>query len=104
MPIYEYECNECHQTFDFICNIEDRNNQKCPSCGGKATKLMANLMVTGTRDNFGIKKEFIDDQNGETIDNWKSWEKAGFRNPVEMHKGAKMKEKIQEKIKKVKNS
>ncbi len=101
--IYEYECIDCKWVFDTFCAVEERNKQKCPKCGGSVSKLMANLSVVGTRDNFGIKNEFRDDKNGQTIDNWKSWEERGFRDPLEMHKGAKMKEKIKEKIKKVKN-
>ena len=33
----------------------------------------------GTRDNFGVRKEFFDPQTNQTIDSWKKWEKAGFK-------------------------
>lgn len=56
--------------------------------------------ITGTRDNFGIKNAFKDDASGKTIDNWKSWEKAGYRKPLEVTKNNTIKEKIKEKIKK----
>jgi len=36
--------------------------------------------VVGTRDSFGVLKSFYDPQTNQTIDNWKKWEKAGFRN------------------------
>ena len=98
--IYEYACDECKTAFDKICRPEDRHKQRCPQCGALAAKLMANLAVTGTRDNFGIKKEFTD-EDGKTIDNWKTWEKAGFRNPLHTHKSHTIKEKIKKKMEKI---
>lgn len=59
--------------------------------------------ITGTRDGFGIKNAFKDPETGVIIDNWKSWERAGFYNPkddpdipVETRNGIKRKiEKIE---------
>lgn len=36
--------------------------------------------ITGTRDSFGIGKEFYDKKHG-VIDNFKKWERAGYRKP-----------------------
>ena len=32
MPIYEYECSNCHQTFDLIQKISDKPVTQCPNC------------------------------------------------------------------------
>ena len=59
--------------------------------------------ITGTRDSFGVFKAFRDEETGRVIDNWKSWEKAGFRSAVEVHKkdaiGVRIKDKIEKKKK-----
>lgn len=60
--------------------------------------------VTGTRDSFGVGKAFIhenDDGTKKVVDNWKSWEKAGYKDAVSCHKGD-VKKKIIEKQKKLK--
>jgi hypothetical protein len=36
--------------------------------------------ITGTRDNFGIGKEFYDKKHG-WIDNYKKWERSGYSEP-----------------------
>ncbi len=56
--------------------------------------------IVGTQTNF--KTPFID--KGKTIDTWPKWEKAGFR-PLEVNKikSARRREKVKEKIKKIKN-
>lgn len=32
MPIYEYECSNCHHRFDFLQKINDAPLQLCPQC------------------------------------------------------------------------
>ena len=39
-------------------------------------------------------------ETGKEIDTWKKWEKAGYRNPVEVTKNHQAREKIKENIKK----
>lgn len=89
----------------------------CQSCGKKSPESYQKMVcqcggslrpesmpgITGTRDNFGIKKEFKDETTGKTIDNWKSWERAGFRNPLEVVGDGQVKEGIKRKINKIKN-
>ncbi|MCH9757229.1 MAG: zinc ribbon domain-containing protein [Gammaproteobacteria bacterium] len=33
MPIYEYQCNACHHTFDALQRMSDEPLKKCPECG-----------------------------------------------------------------------
>jgi len=58
--------------------------------------------ITGTRDNFGIGKSFIDERTGKEIDNWKSWERAGYSETGEI-KNNKLKEMVKEKKEKRRN-
>lgn len=39
--------------------------------------------ICGTRDSFGIGKEFKDPHTGKIVDNWRTHEKLGYRNPLE---------------------
>lgn len=32
MPIYEYECSNCHQQFDLLQKISDEPAKQCPQC------------------------------------------------------------------------
>lgn len=32
MPIYEYQCTDCHHTFDMLQKINDEPIKKCPQC------------------------------------------------------------------------
>lgn len=32
MPIYEYECTNCHQLFDILQKISDEPTKQCPQC------------------------------------------------------------------------
>ncbi|HCJ66662.1 MAG TPA: hypothetical protein DHV62_04870 [Elusimicrobia bacterium] len=59
--------------------------------------------INGSRDNFGIGKAFTDDETGKTIDNWRTWEKEGYKNPLEVTKNHTVREKIKRKIDKIKN-
>lgn len=59
--------------------------------------------VSGTRDSFGVKKAFRDEKDGKVIDNWRSWEKAGYRNPLETIKNHNIKEGVKQKIGKIKH-
>jgi len=41
MPIYEYECLECAETFDVIQKFSDSDLTSCRSCNGKVRRLMS---------------------------------------------------------------
>lgn len=50
MPLYEYECKKCGQTFEVIQKFSDEPLTKHPKCGGKVSKLIsaAGLQFKGT--------------------------------------------------------
>ena len=89
-----YICIDCGKT-----PPEDYMSMICPHCRGRIRG--SGPGVTGTRDNFGVGMAFTDDESGKTIDNWKSWEKAGFRKPLEVTNDHVVKEKVKEKISKI---
>lgn len=51
MPIYEYECSNCHHQFDAIQKISDEPLKECPECHKEtAVKLVsaAGFQLKGT--------------------------------------------------------
>jgi putative FmdB family regulatory protein len=41
MPIYEYKCQSCHRTLEFIQKFSDPLRTECPNCHGKLDKLLS---------------------------------------------------------------
>jgi len=41
MPIYEYECSKCRDTFEMIQSFSDKPLKKCKKCGGPLHKLVS---------------------------------------------------------------
>jgi putative FmdB family regulatory protein len=41
MPIYEYECQQCHQTTEAMQKFSDPPLTRCPSCSGTLKKLIS---------------------------------------------------------------
>src|SRR5215470_8314834 len=37
MPIYEYECSQCHQVSDALQKVNDPPPETCPHCGAQRT-------------------------------------------------------------------
>ncbi|MDR2200457.1 MAG: zinc ribbon domain-containing protein [Deltaproteobacteria bacterium] len=49
MPVYEYECDDCHEIFEIYQKISDPAPSRCPGCGGGSlSKLMS-------RNSFQLK-------------------------------------------------
>ncbi len=40
MPIYEYECDDCKETFEVFLGINDSPVETCPECNGKKVKKL----------------------------------------------------------------
>ncbi len=45
MPLYEYRCLICGDTFEVIQKFNQPLLEKCPKCGGKLTKLLSPPMI-----------------------------------------------------------
>ena len=101
--IYEYECKDCFHSFTVSCLYKDRNEQRCPKCQGEVDRLIGCPAIIGTRDGFGIRNAFRDEETGVEVDTWKKWENAGYRDPLETTKNHTVREKIKDNIKKRKN-
>jgi len=41
MPIYEYKCSKCNQTFEAMRSFSDAPLGTHPGCGGEVTKLLS---------------------------------------------------------------
>ena len=46
MPLYEYRCEACGQQFESYRRLtEEKKEEKCPACGGRAEKLGISLFT-----------------------------------------------------------
>lgn len=45
MPIYEYQCQECHETTEVLQRAKDKPPEKCPKCGGRVVKLISSPAI-----------------------------------------------------------
>ncbi|GFO58104.1 hypothetical protein GMST_04290 [Geomonas silvestris] len=41
MPLYEYQCKSCNNTFEMRQKFSDPPASSCPSCGGEVEKLIS---------------------------------------------------------------
>jgi putative FmdB family regulatory protein len=47
MPIYEYECRQCNQQFEFLLRPASNTTAACPECGGQdLERLLSGFAVT----------------------------------------------------------
>jgi putative FmdB family regulatory protein len=46
MPMYEYGCKKCGQTFELRQKFSDPPATECPSCGGEVSKLISQAAFT----------------------------------------------------------
>jgi putative FmdB family regulatory protein len=53
MPIFEYNCENCHYTFDKLV-MHQQTNVDCPLCQGEVKKLMSAFSV-GASNNDSSK-------------------------------------------------
>jgi len=81
---------------------ESTNVEICHSCGSLMDRVITIPTLSGTRDSFGVGKEFVDPESGKLIDTWKKWEGAGYKQ-LKDSKGMKRRMKCNEKIKEKKD-
>ena len=43
MPIYEYECQDCHYKFDKLQKVSDAPIKVCERCAGQTTRLISKV-------------------------------------------------------------
>lgn len=52
MPVYDYVCLDCHETFELILTLKEHEaNAKCPKCGSRKVEQEATAFyaVTGKK-------------------------------------------------------
>ncbi|MEI6779002.1 MAG: zinc ribbon domain-containing protein [Chloroflexales bacterium] len=50
MPLYEYQCPECHNRFDrLVRSSEAPPTIVCPTCGGEKSERILSLFAAGPR-------------------------------------------------------
>ena len=45
MPIYEYECDECHHCFERKQRFDEEPIASCPGCEGKARRVIHSVPI-----------------------------------------------------------
>jgi len=47
MPFYEYECNNCHESYTELRRMEQRDERlACPQCGSTKTERKVSVFAT----------------------------------------------------------
>ena len=47
MPLYRYECDTCHERFDDLRKVDERDEPaECPECGESGHRLLAGYSVS----------------------------------------------------------
>ena len=51
MPVYEFTCADCGETFEIISSLADRDEKAvCPACGGHdAARVFSSITLAGKR-------------------------------------------------------
>lgn len=48
MPLYDFHCKKCDKKWESFRKINDKMNESCPQCKGKATSLMTGFKSNPT--------------------------------------------------------
>ena len=49
MPMYEYRCNACSETYEKLRRMEDADRDlKCPNCGADVERLVSAFATSGS--------------------------------------------------------
>ena len=54
MPIYEYECNDCHCLFERRQRFDEEPLAVCPKCEGKARRVIHSVPIIFKGSGFYI--------------------------------------------------
>jgi putative FmdB family regulatory protein len=51
MPLYDYKCTSCGETFEILSSLAERDEKAvCPACGGHYTaRLFGSITLAGRR-------------------------------------------------------
>ena len=48
MPLYEYSCENCGETFEELISLRDRDSQRvCPTCGSEQVQRLISAFAVG---------------------------------------------------------
>jgi putative FmdB family regulatory protein len=45
MPLYDYECSHCGETFEEFRSLKERATAPCPRCGKRARKVLSSFFT-----------------------------------------------------------
>lgn len=92
-----YVCQSCGFSPD------EPKSMACPKCGGDL-KGEGMPGVTGTRDGFGIGRNFIhsDEKGTREITTWREWEKAGYKDAISATRNKDIAKRAKDKMKRIK--
>lgn len=72
MPIYEYECDSCHERFERRQKVSDEPIKVCPTCGGETRRLIFPVGIIFKGSGF-----YCTDNRGGNVSSPKSSGKSG---------------------------
>ena len=56
MPSYDLVCQGCAHKFEVFCSISQKDDQKCPECGGdKLKQRITTVNVVGGKSSAGSR-------------------------------------------------
>ena len=84
MPLYEYQCTQCHERTEILQKFTDPPYAHCPKCGGEVKKLHSSpaIQFKGSgfyKTDYATKKS--DSSSSETKSEPKSDSKSDGKNP-----------------------
>lgn len=72
MPIYEYECHDCHHHFELLQKISDEPTGDCPHCQGKHVERLVSAAGFELKGTGWYVTDFRDKKPKKTINDQKS--------------------------------
>ena len=56
MPLYEFECSDCHEEFeDLVPSLQRIDEVECPKCGsGRVQRLQSGFAIAGGSGGLGL--------------------------------------------------